>query len=130
MLKLAANMLERITAINQVFAKIEKVGVLGGLGDFKGVMNEGFVISEVGDFKAVVSDDYVEDIEITFLADVNLLAKEPHEIAMVLAQKEPDFADILQAALTNGTSIFINNEPEMDHEAYRAAAGIAKQLSP
>lgn len=90
--------------MNRVFVNIEKVGILG----------------EKGDFTAVVADNYVEDIEIALLAELDLLSKEPHEIVKALADKDGDVADVIQAAIDNGTEVYVNDMPNMDHAAYRS----------
>jgi hypothetical protein len=93
--------------MNRVFVHIEKVGSLG----------------EKGDFLATVTDNYVEDIEVVLLSDPDLLTKEPHEIVKVLADKDGEVADVIQAAIDNGTDVYVNDEANMDHDAYRTLVG-------
>ncbi len=74
-------------------------------------------------FQLVVSDDYVEDIEISLLSDPDLLIREPHDIVKALADQDGNVADVIRAALDNGTEIYVNDMPNMDHAAYRFTGG-------
>jgi hypothetical protein len=93
--------------MNRVFLHLEKVGTLGDKGDFTGT----------------IADNHVEDIELSFLADPDLLDKEPHEIVKVVADKDGEAADVIEAALDNGTEVYVNDMENMDHDAYRALNG-------
>ncbi len=99
--------------MNHVFVTVKKAE----WGDYGGLAT----------FEAVVGDDYVEDIDVTFLATPDLLASPPHEIVHLIADRDDGVADVIEAALQNGTDILVNDEPAVDHGAYRALAGAAPQ---
>jgi hypothetical protein len=95
--------------MNRVHIHLEKVGTVGDKGDFTGT----------------ISDNYVEDIELSFLADPDLLSKPTEEIVKLVAEKDGETADVVEAAIQNGTDVYLNDEPEMDHDAYKALSASA-----
>ena len=92
--------------MNRVFVRVEKEPN-GAVGD-------------LNSFVAVVTDSYVDDIEFALLADPDLLARDPHVIVHALTEKNDAVADLIQAALGNGTDVYVNDGPEMDHGGYRS----------
>ena len=71
-------------------------------------------------FVCEVSDDYAESGEFDFVAPKGFLSLTEQEIVETVLAHDTDAADVLQAAVQNGTAVYLNGS-ELSPEAVRAA---------